>query len=71
MKLLYDDKTDFSLASSSDVVDAALLFTYWNGNSPKTQKMYVDNIYISTEPPPELTSSSSGGAPPNPPLGLQ
>lgn len=52
--LLFEDASDYTLKSPTDTVDAFLLFTYWNGSSPRTQHMYVDDLLISTEPPPEM-----------------
>lgn len=43
-----DQKT---LKAASDYSNRALLFTYWNGGSPKTQSMYADEITITTERP--------------------
>lgn len=40
-----------TLKESTDYSHRALLFTYWNGGSPKTHSMYVDNITITTEKP--------------------
>lgn len=40
-----------TLKENTDVSDRALLFTYWNGGSPKTQEMYVDEITITNETP--------------------
>lgn len=59
-KLLLDDSSDYTLKDPTDKVDAFLLFTYWNGLAPKTQSLYVDDLWISTNPPPDLIQ-------PNPP----
>ncbi len=40
-----------TMKENSDVSTRALLFTYWNGGSPKTQSMYVDEITITNETP--------------------
>ena len=52
--LMFEDTTDFTLRSSTDLVDGFLLFTYWNGLAPRTQHLYIDDLYISTEPPAEI-----------------
>lgn len=65
MKLLFDEGRDLTLVNSTDQVVRFLMFTYWNGGSPKTQHMYMDDFYVSTtDPPPEL----GGLAAPNPPV---
>jgi hypothetical protein len=50
-KLTYENTKWPTLATSSDVADMALLFTYWNGNAPKSQSMYVDDIIVTTDRP--------------------
>ncbi len=62
-ELLLDDNSDYTLKDPTDKVDAFLLFTYWNGLAPKTQSLYVDDLWISTVPPPDLLQ-------PNPPAVL-
>jgi hypothetical protein len=48
--------------TSSDSIpsesEAAYLFTYWNGNAPQTQTMYVDDLVVTNETP--VTKDSSG-----------
>jgi hypothetical protein len=48
-----------TLKSDADYSDRALLFTYWNGGSPKTQSMYVDNITITTDIPKGLDAEGT------------
>jgi hypothetical protein len=59
IKLLFSDYTDKTLKNPGDKVDAFLLFTYWNGGASKTQSMYVDDIWLSTERPPEMNPPKS------------
>lgn len=40
-----------TLISDTDYAPRALLFTYWNGGSPQTQSMYVDDVTITTDAP--------------------
>ncbi|MCF6236499.1 MAG: polysaccharide lyase [Gammaproteobacteria bacterium] len=54
LKLIFEEKSDYTLKKPTDKVKHFLLFTYWNGNSPKTQSMYVDDLQVSTVPPEEL-----------------
>jgi len=46
-----------TMNSPTDLVDRALLFTYWNGGSPKTQSMYVDEVKITNEAPSTVDSN--------------
>jgi hypothetical protein len=71
MQLLLDNINDITLKSNTNVLSDFLLFTYWNGNSPKTQHMYVDDVMVSTTLPPELGGVSSPGvSPPKPPSNI-
>jgi hypothetical protein len=49
--LLLDSTSQPTLASSSDHSDGFYLFTYWNGNAPATQQLYVDDVVITTDTP--------------------
>jgi len=49
--LLLDNTDQPTLVSSTDYADAFYLFTYWNGNAPATQSLYVDDMIISTDTP--------------------
>ncbi len=40
-----------TLMTEKSFADAFLLFTYWNGNAPKTQHMYIDDLIITNEKP--------------------
>ncbi|VAW35468.1 hypothetical protein MNBD_GAMMA01-558, partial [hydrothermal vent metagenome] len=54
IQLIYEDSIDKTLKSPTDKVGAFFMFTYWNGGAPQTQNMYIDDLWISTSPPPEL-----------------
>jgi len=54
LQLIYEDTIDQTLKQPTDKARAFLIFTYWNGNAPQTQNMYIDDLWVSTEPPPEL-----------------
>ncbi len=54
LTLLFEDTTDYTLKQATDKANSFLIFTYWNGNAPQTQSMYIDDLWISTSPPPEL-----------------
>jgi hypothetical protein len=40
-----------TLPTPGEVLDCLYLFTYWNGEAPKTQRLWVDKIQMSTEFP--------------------
>ena len=48
VKEITDKKT---MRESTDVADSALLFTYWNGGSPKTQSLWVDDMVLTSDKP--------------------
>jgi hypothetical protein len=58
-KLMYENRKWETLASSSDYVDAVYLFTYWNGHAPKTQTVYVDDIFVTNERPSNRDSAGN------------
>jgi len=59
--LLLTHITDrITLKDATDYADRALMFTYWNGGSPKTQTMYVDEIKLTNERP---NTSDTNGTP--------
>lgn len=54
------DRTDAAtLVSSSSVADYFYLFTYWNGNAPATQSLYVDDLVITSDTPANRDSSGN------------
>jgi len=49
---LMADMTDrITLRSTDAYSDRTHIFTYWNGGSPATQKMYVDDVVLTTDTP--------------------
>lgn len=50
-KLQHENKSWETLRNSTDQFDAAYLFTYWNGHAPKSQTLYVDDLFITNERP--------------------
>ncbi|CBL45927.1 Hypothetical protein HDN1F_23440 [gamma proteobacterium HdN1] len=40
-----------TLATARTTADSLYLFSYWNGGSPKTQKLWVDEITLTTDKP--------------------
>lgn len=53
--ILLKDITDKETLKSADSVsDRTHLFTYWNGGAPKTQKMYVDDMVLTSDRPAAL-----------------
>lgn len=57
LKEITDRKT---LVGTTSYVDRVHLFTYWNGGAPKTQKMWVDDIVLTTDTP--LKKDAQGNA---------
>jgi hypothetical protein len=51
MTRIFHDTTDFTLQNNTNLATTFLLFTYWNGSSPKTQHMYVDDLWLGTTKP--------------------
>jgi len=50
--ILIIEKTDYkTLRNSTDIADFGLLYSYWNGGSPKDQIAYNDDIVFTTEQP--------------------
>ncbi|WP_416398269.1 heparin lyase I family protein [Allohahella sp. A8] len=50
-KLITEITDITTLRTATSWSDAFLLFTYWNGNSPKTQTLYFDDLIITNEKP--------------------
>ena len=49
---LIADLTDqYQLKDATTYVESFYLFTYWNGNAPATQQLYVDDVTITTDTP--------------------
>jgi hypothetical protein len=49
--LLIDESRMQTLSSETDVADALFLFTYWNGNAPRAQSLWVDEIQMTNYQP--------------------
>jgi hypothetical protein len=50
-KLVYEDKTQKTLQTTSSFSDFSYVFTYWNGNAPQTQSLYLDDVIITSDRP--------------------
>lgn len=48
-----------TLVTAESFVDAFLIFTYWNGRSPKTQHMYIDDLVVTNETPTSVDSEGN------------
>lgn len=57
-KLISSLPNRISAVDKNGVIDALLLFTYWNGGSPATQSLYVDDLIMTTDRP---TNKDAGG----------
>lgn len=49
--LKLEDKKAPTFKSSGDSAGRALIGTYWNGGSPKSQKMYIDDVVWTSQTP--------------------
>jgi hypothetical protein len=56
--LLLDSTSQPTLVSTTDHSDSFYLFTYWNGNAPVTQSVYVDDVIVTSDTP---TGKDSAG----------
>jgi hypothetical protein len=65
-----------TLQTTDGYSDRTHLFTYWNGGSPATQAMYVDDVELTTDTPaardaqgnPYIGTGGGGGPPPTTPM---
>ncbi len=55
-KLIFEDTKSFTLRTASSTSDLIYFFTYWNGNAPKTQSAYIDDVIVTTEIPNKIDS---------------
>ena len=70
-ELLADITNRKTLSTASSISDRSHLFTYWNGGAPQTQKMYVDDIVLTSDTPSERDAKGNpfvGVKSPNRPL---
>lgn len=71
-KLLSSGETIKTLGNSSDRFLSLYLFTYWNGNAPKTQSLFIDNLQMASTKPAWAADLDGGsavaGSPPNAPI---
>jgi len=70
---LMSDMTDrVTLKNSDNIASALYIFTYWNGGSPKSQNMLIDDIVVTNQKPsnrdksgnPYIGAGSLSAAPP-------
>lgn len=52
-KLIKEITNRKTLVDPTDSSGRTHIFTYWNGGSPKTQFMYIDNLVLSSKTPPD------------------
>lgn len=76
-QLLADLTDQVTLANANTYANAFFLFTYWNGGSPATQSLYVNNITITNDTPTNHDANGNPcicapmpGTQPNPPGGV-
>lgn len=54
--LVWNGASVQTLAGSGDVADALYMFTYWNGNAPKSQSLYIDSLVMTSDKPSNTDS---------------
>ena len=57
--LILDVADRQTLQNPGVFVDRMHFFTYWNGGSPQTQQMYIDDLIITTAPPSNTDASGN------------
>jgi len=74
--LIGEITSELTMKKSQGYADLMYIFGYWNGGSPQTQKMYVDDLIITSDVPGNKDSAGNpfigvgnftAIAPPNPP----
>jgi len=63
-KLVFEDTQTKTMRSTTSVSDFIYIWSYWNGNAPKSQEAYLDYVVITNETP--VTKDKNG----NPYIGL-
>jgi hypothetical protein len=63
-QLLTDETRMQTLSAPTDVADALYLFTYWNGNAPRTQSLWMDKIQMTNSQPTWASDLQGVGTPP-------
>jgi hypothetical protein len=58
-QLMTDLTNQITLKDASTYANAFYLFTWWNGNAPATQSLYVDDITITTDRPSNLDAKGN------------
>jgi len=76
-QLLADLTDQITLGDAATYAESFFLFTYWNGNAPATQSLYVDDITVTSDTPTNRDTNGFPfiGAPlrgpvPNPPTAV-
>jgi len=78
-KPIYEGNDERTLAAASDIADQLFVFTWWNGGAPKSQSLYMDDIYMTSDTPPNVDSlghpfigpaNGTTGSPPAAPTGI-
>jgi hypothetical protein len=58
-KMLYERRDQATLVGTGSYADAFYLFTYWNGNAPATQSLYIDDVVVTSDTPPNRDASGN------------
>jgi hypothetical protein len=57
--LLQEITTRRTLKEPGAFANAAFVFTYWNGASPRTQSLYIDDLILTTETPANIDADGN------------
>jgi len=76
--LLKEINDRITLENDKMTSEKALIFTWWNQGAPKTQKMYIDDVRLTTETPSAydeqgnpMIGTGNVATPPSPPTNLR
>jgi hypothetical protein len=50
-KLVWNGTGAQTLSGSDHIADALYIFTYWNGEAPKSQSLYIDSLVMTSDTP--------------------
>ncbi|MHA7808367.1 MAG: hypothetical protein ACX933_01055 [Marinobacter adhaerens] len=50
-QLVWNGTNAQTLSGSDHIADALYIFTYWNGDAPQSQSLYIDNLIMTSDTP--------------------
>jgi hypothetical protein len=57
--LIYENKTDKTILSTTDVATTVAFMSYWNGGAPQNQTEYIDEVVVTTDTPSQRDSAGN------------